>query len=328
VDSLSFSDEKFKKLIETVKRCNPECKNLSTFITRIEERLVLETYINEGVDFELQIYASGRYRHGSRKTIFTVSKKLTEYDRHVINFFKKHSLTVEKSFETWYFKNPQKATQQIQLLSKAQLNDAQFERIIHFIPESSNWRTMTEEYHYDVKSLAEYLLNYIAIYEGLEMYEALQYLVDYYRMGKQMGRYADKYPKYLRSMHDIFSANFRSFKKEYDELLFKNMAKPELLWEHDGFITLIPEKSKDIVEEGTNLNHCVSSYVDRILAGETYIFFLRTKKEPEKSLVTLELREGRLTQARGAYNRAITEDEAKFLKRFIKEKKIETTLTV
>ena len=70
-------------------------------------------------------------------------------------------------------------------------------------------------------------------------------------------------------------------------------------------------------------NHCVASYVDRIINGRTYIMFLRYTTLPKDSLITLELKDNKILQAKGSYNRPVTDDEHKFLEKYCKEKKIE-----
>lgn len=64
------------------------------------------------------------------------------------------------------------------------------------------------------------------------------------------------------------------------------------------------------------LNHCVASYIKRILDNSTSIFFLRSTRDIEERLVTVEVRDGRITQARGAHNRAISPEEKHALYEF------------
>jgi hypothetical protein len=151
-------------------------------------------------------------------------------------------------------------------------------------------------------------------------------LRDYYRMGHTIGRDIKKYPTYLRSMHDIIQVNFETYKREYDEILFEKLVKVELEYDSKDYCIVVPHSSKDIVKEGTNLNHCVGSYVDRILQGDTYIMFMRKTNEKEKSLITLELRGNKILQAKGSYNRIMNEEERKFLDKYCKLKKIEVDL--
>ena len=66
---------------------------------------------------------------------------------------------------------------------------------------------------------------------------------------------------------------------------------------------------QSVVQEGASLNHCVASYVDGMVNEEYAILFLRKKEDLEKSLVTLQVRDGRVVQARGQSNRAPTKEE-------------------
>ena len=57
----------------------------------------------------------------------------------------------------------------------------------------------------------------------------------------------------------------------------------------DGFSFVVPENIKDLVNEGNSLHHCIGAYVDRIIDGKSYIFFMRDDKELKKSFVTVEI---------------------------------------
>lgn len=71
--------------------------------------------------------------------------------------------------------------------------------------------------------------------------------------------------------------------------------------------------------EGNTLHHCVSTYADRILEGTTIILVAREKQDSEKPLVTVEVRSGKLIQARGKYNHEPKKEMKKFIKKFEKQ---------
>ena len=73
-------------------------------------------------------------------------------------------------------------------------------------------------------------------------------------------------------------------------------------------------------KEGDTLNHCVASYIKRVVDNECLILFLRDVLSPLESLVTLEIRKNSIVQARGLHNRAITEKERMALYRFAEKK--------
>jgi hypothetical protein len=75
--------------------------------------------------------------------------------------------------------------------------------------------------------------------------------------------------------------------------------------------------SAELRREGQMMGHCVYSYADSCRDGHTSIWSL--KKDDEK-LISLEIRERTIIQARGKYNRGPTDSEMLILKRFAGEK--------
>lgn len=182
---------------------------------------------------------------------------------------------------------------------------------------------LVNTYNYNIKSLVNYIYN-INEYEAMPLYEVLMNLEDYIRMNTQMGaRNADKYPRYLHSMHDIVVRNFNNYKREYELELFKKAIKPELEFTGKEYSIIYPKHYKEIQEEGASLSHCVGSYIDRILEGKTHIVFLRKNDSLEKSLVTVEIKRNNIIQYKGKFNYAPTEEEMEFLRLYADKKGLE-----
>ena len=74
-----------------------------------------------------------------------------------------------------------------------------------------------------------------------------------------------------------------------------------------------PHSSKELIDEGTALRHCVGRYVKRVAQRECVILFVRKVAEPDKSLCTVEVRDGQVVQTRGFDN----EDPPAKIKAFI-----------
>ena len=85
------------------------------------------------------------------------------------------------------------------------------------------------------------------------------------------------------------------FKKRYE--INKNLEM-----EVDGFLFKIPQNSDDLIREGTELHHCVGSYVEKYMNGETTILFIRHKKDPDKPLYTMEWKKREVVQVRSKFN--------------------------
>lgn len=324
VHDIVCKEKKFKNLLLESANLNNSCRSLSSFVERLGNALVYENYIQQNINYDVSYKSSYNYSSGNSIRYYKHFKHpLEDYNKAVINFFKKTRYTVTNKFERVYFSNQKKWTDVIMIIDSLDMNNDDKIRVLNNLAiNSEHYYNELVDFGYDTKSLINYLINYLEPFENCNVGEGLRYLRDYYRMSSAIGRNIKKYPKYLKSMHDIIEANYKSHKKEYDIKLFESLAKPEL--EHKGvkYIVTIPQNPKDIVSEGTSLNHCVSSYVDRILERKTYIFFLREKNSPEDSLVTLELKDDTITQAKGAYNRALIKEERDFLQTYCKAKNL------
>ena len=72
-----------------------------------------------------------------------------------------------------------------------------------------------------------------------------------------------------------------------------------LLWQYTNELSA-PDYPfvKDLVDEGTALHHCVGQYVKKVAQNKCVILFVRKVSEPDKSLCTIEVRDGQVVQAR------------------------------
>lgn len=115
-----------------------------------------------------------------------------------------------------------------------------------------------------------------------------------------------------------------SLKREHDRAVFKQKiildAKKEeyfqrtcdiygekYRYENEKYQIITPSCMQDLFEEGRRLNHCVGSYADRILKGDSCICFVRKKDEPDAPYFTIEIYPGqeRVTQIHGLSNRSV-----------------------
>ena len=306
----------FKDMVKESKKVNFTCTSLSSFIARLKNVYVYENYMVQGVKF-----ARERRGWGANRSIVHLEHPLEDYDKNVIKFFKDTGFCVTPTFESNFFSDTGFGVKIISSAACMDLSPEEKMKAINslFSYEYRTFRELVDGFGYDPKSLIRYCTVYLENFENIQISQSIRLLRDYYQMANQMGRDVKKYPKYLKSMHDIISANYKSFKKDYNKILFANAMRPALEYKDKKFCVVVPKDPKDVVSEGTSLNHCVSSYVDKIIEGKTYITFLRRSNEPDRSLVTLELAGDEIVQAKGAYNRALSTDEASFLVRYAKK---------
>lgn len=124
-------------------------------------------------------------------------------------------------------------------------------------------------------------------------------------MSRQYMRFKDRQAK-----EDVerFNRILRRMKKETVEIEAMNL-------DADGLFIRLPNKLEELKEEGEALHHCVGTYMEKVSKGETMIFFIRKKADPEKPYYTLEWH-GRVIQCRGFRNCDMTPEVKAFVEIF------------
>lgn len=154
-------------------------------------------------------------------------------------------------------------------------------------------------------------------------------LRDYLDMCVSMDIKPTLYSSYLKQTHDITSRNYEVKLTEEQAEMFENAYKDfkPFVTEDKTYSIVRPKNADDIKHEGSALNHCVYSYLSKIIKRNCLIVFLRKTKDTDKPLVTIEVENKAIVQARGASNRSITEDEYKAICEYAKKNKLKVRVT-
>lgn len=96
--------------------------------------------------------------------------------------------------------------------------------------------------------------------------------------------------------HEAELASDSDYQKRYNSLMKRYG------FENDEFFIRAPSSSREIVEEGKVLNHCVGRYAGKHAAGRTTILFMRRKREPFTPAWTIEMRGETMVQIQGKGN--------------------------
>ena len=152
-----------------------------------------------------------------------------------------------------------------------------------------------------------YVAYYIArgISEVLGCYESIQKIHRFFDYCEKIGvepRKEDFFRQYInvKRTYDKRKAEFdaaaliRHYNKKRDALTFEN----------GDYTVVIPSTRDDFEREGNAQSNCVfSMYLDRVIAGDTYVVFIRRKDAPNDSLITCEVNlSGRIRQYLEKYN--------------------------
>ena len=80
-----------------------------------------------------------------------------------------------------------------------------------------------------------------------------------------------------------------------------------------------PNSTQDIKDESVSQNNCVASYIDKVIDGECYLLFLRKKDNPSQSWITIEVRNGKIVQAKRRFNFPVSNEEREVIDEFNKK---------
>lgn len=177
---------------------------------------------------------------------------------------------------------------------------------------------------YNAKSLFLYL-DTLKTFEALTIdSRVLGEIEDYAGMMSEIHPKYDKYPRNFLTTHTIACRNYNRLKQQFDEKSFQNRRNHKYECSFGKYIFIYPKTVDDIKDEAVQQSNCVASYIQSVIDGKCHILFMRLKEDPNKSLVTIEVNNDRITQAKGRYNRELTPDEedivAKWNAKFAKKK--------
>jgi PcfJ-like protein len=147
------------------------------------------------------------------------------------------------------------------------------------------------------------------------------FIYDYANMSNSVSKdNYDRYPRYLKTYHDVAAKNFNLAKNTLFKNKFKNIASNFVKYEYSNEIYSVvrPQKAEDLSREGSVLNHCVASYVERVAEESTVIMFLRKNSDITTPFVTLEIQKNKVRQSSGKNNSRVGIEESKFLKDYEK----------
>lgn len=156
---------------------------------------------------------------------------------------------------------------------------------------------------------------------------------DYLQLAAGLGYNLDDdwilYPKNLKERHDQLTEEQNERKAELEKesddkkdrklkrtIKRKGWTRYEM--ETEQLLIRLPKCAHEIRKEGNAQHHCVATYMDRMVAGETCILFIGKKEEQDKSYYTVEVKDNEVIQVRGKYNVAPSEDVEEFMKVFKK----------
>lgn len=204
-----------------------------------------------------------------------------------------------------------------------------------FYSEHSLYKTISVNHYY------KWLLSecYLMVKLGKHDRDAFIYGIiedlteDYNRMAKEIIPNAKfTLPHNVEASHDAMVVNFNKIKKDSTIKSAEQTAKLAACYRNKDwdftrdktYCMSAPLCANDLYQEGIELNHCVGSYANDIInaRGSMLIFFMRYRRHPDRSLVTVQvnrMKDGTyfVAEAAGEGNRSLNENEKKYLESWI-----------
>lgn len=148
---------------------------------------------------------------------------------------------------------------------------------------------------------------------------------DYLRMSKQlkydMRSKAVLFPKDLTILHDKVAREMKVMRNVEKERKYQERKKEleRYLYKTSKYTIVIPDSLEAIIKEGQKLHHCVGGYIDSVSNGSTNILFIREIGKEDIPYYTMEVREEKIIQYRGAYNNHNNNPVPQAVKRFVEK---------
>lgn len=317
----SFTDKRYADFLRYIRRevtpqtyrggWNSRVTNLGTLFKYAKGYKALESYFIAGYDANLHIRVP-----------------VSEVPKGLLKLCRKYGFKIDNSLIDNYKSMPDAYT----LAFSMEFEGIEPQQMLYILgsltPYNSyrNWyyrsdycHMLLHQWHYNLKALLKYI-DYLSVFEGIEPgSNIVTEIGDYANMMRQISDKYEKYPSYFLSTHKIASRNYNRLKHQFDEQNFQKQRNPEYEMSYKDYVFIYPKTTQDIKDEAVQQQNCVASYIQRVIEGGCHILFLRKKDSPTKSLVTIEVRNGRIVQARQAYNRMITDDQQEAVDAFNKK---------
>lgn len=291
---LQFVWDKFKTRNWYYNKIDHYITNVGTVLSNVKKYSRYEQIFSAGL---------GPYLQEGCYSIFKYS--INEIPSSLIKYIKSGRVTyLNNDIVNVWSKNPSECCLAYEL-NYISLDDSDLFNVF----QCNTVNNLINTYGYNAKSLFLYL-DTLKTFEALTIdSRVLGEIEDYARMMSEIHPKYDKYPRNFLTTHVIACRNYNRLKQQFDEKSFQNRRNPKYECKIGKYIFLYPEKIDDIRSEAVSQNNCVASYVQSVIDGKCHILFMRKKEEPDRSLVTIEVKNNKIVQAKGRFNRDLTNEE-------------------
>lgn len=307
------TDDKYAKFLKFVQnRYSNYISNISTILSKVPDYSKFEQIFSAGFD-EI---VSGDF-----------TKSINDIPKSLIKIARDRKIKISDRFCD-YWKEDSNAHYLAYQLEYISLTDDDINKILsrenyYYVDRVchhySYFNKLIKEYGYNPKSLFLYI-DTLKTFEAIDdMNYLLVELEDYANMMNTISPKFDKYPRNFLTTHKIACRNYNRLKQEFSEEIFRTRIDKNLECAFGNYQFIYPDSTQDIKDEAVAQNNCVASYIDKVIDGECHIMFLRKKSNPKESLVTIEIRNNHIVQARRRFNDPVTSEDQEVIDKWNKK---------
>ena len=168
-------------------------------------------------------------------------------------------------------------------------------------------------FKFDMEKLYEYVTK-----RNIDVIDYYDYMEWSKELGFNIKSSKIKYPNNFKEEHDKLCNQITIIdnKERNDHLIRIHNYLKINTYEDDKYIIFPAYDVASLVDESFQMNNCVRTYIKRIINHNCFIYFMREKENINKSLVTVEVVNGEVVQAKRKNNTSITKEDEIFLKKF------------
>jgi hypothetical protein len=160
-------------------------------------------------------------------------------------------------------------------------------------------------------------IDHLKTYEAIEdMQFLLKEIYDYANMMSKISHKFDKYPRHFLTTHRIACRNYNRLKEKFDEEAFKKRIDKSMEKSFGEYVFIYPDSTQDIKDEASRMSNCVASYIKDVIDGRCHILFLRLKDKIDKSVVTIEVKNGKIVQAKQRFNDPVSAEQQEVIDKY------------
>lgn len=211
----------------------------------------------------------------SFKETFGVDKKYYSFMRDIdINYYQLSALRVYP-------------TTDINLINFMSYNTELFEKLKKYAPANKI------KMYFDGQKL-----------DGEYIYEYSDYISCCVEMGYNMNDKQILFPKNFIEQHNKITSEMIIAENPKINKRIQSLAKVLEInkYEDEQYVIFPADSVYSLIDESSQMSNCVRTYCEKISNNECQIYFMRNKSNINKSLVTIEVINGKIVQARAKYN--------------------------